>query len=149
MRYFAAFTFLAIPFVISAQEPPAPPAAPPPGARPQQTPKNLKILKPEEVRPAMGLFRASLGVGCTGCHVQGDFASDAKPEKEMARKMILMTRQINATFPPGTEAHESGADHVTCFTCHNGASHPKTVPPAPPAGAPAAVRPATPPPPAN
>ena len=86
----------------------------------------------------MGMYRASLGVACTGCHVQGDFASDAKPEKEVARKMIVMTRQINATFPAGVGEHETG-DHVTCFTCHNGAAMPKTTPPPPPA------RPAAPP----
>lgn len=144
MRSLALFCLLAGSFKIAAQEPPtAPPLpSPPAGARVQQAPKNLKILKPEEVRPAMGLFRASLGVTCTACHVQGDFASDAKPEKETARKMILMTRQINANFPAGIETHEIG-DRVSCYTCHNGASHPKTVPPAQPA----AARPAPPPPP--
>ena len=49
----------------------------------------------------MGMFRASLGVTCAAFHEQGDFASDAKPEKEIARKMILMTRQINTGFPAG------------------------------------------------
>ncbi len=132
MRYLAVFCFLAIPFTIAAQEPPAPPPA---GARAPQMPKNLKILKPEEVRPMMGMFRASLGVTCTSCHVQGDFASDAKPDKETARKMILMTRQINANFPAGINGHDAESEHVTCYTCHNGASIPKTVPPAQPAPA--------------
>ena len=116
-----------------------PPAQP---ARVHQAPKNLKILKPEEVRPAMGMFRASLGVTCAACHEQGDFASDAKPEKEIARKMILMTRQINSTFPAGVDEQHTG-DHVTCYTCHNGASKPKITPPA--AAHPATV-PTTPPP---
>lgn len=74
----------------------------------------------------MGAFRIALGVKCDTCHVQGDFASDEKPEKEMARKMIVMTREINAKFPDGKQ-------HVTCFTCHRGDEHPKTQPDAAPA----------------
>jgi hypothetical protein len=138
MRLLLLCSLIAVPFLLAAQEP----APPPPGAaRPHAAPKNLKILKPEEVRPAMGLFRASLGVKCTECHVEGDFASDAKPEKETARKMILMTRQINANFPAGVGEHETG-DHVTCYTCHNGATMPQTKPPAPAAASPAAAPPA-------
>ena len=85
----------------------------------------------------MGMFRASLGVTCAAFHEQGDFASDAKPEKEIARKMILMTRQINTGFPAGVDENHTG-DHVICYTCYNGASKPKTIPPA-------AARPASPP----
>jgi photosynthetic reaction center cytochrome c subunit len=62
------------------------------------------------------------------CHVRGDFAIDEKPEKEMARKMIVMTREINANFPDGKQ-------HVTCFTCHRGDHHPKMEPDAAPAPA--------------
>ncbi len=77
----------------------------------------------------MAAFRVALGGQCTTCHVRGDFASDEKPEKETARMMIAMTRDINAKFTDGKM-------HVTCFTCHRGDEHPKTAPdaaPAPPA----------------
>ncbi len=112
---------LLIALPLFAQEPPPPggPGGPKGGARP--APKNLKILKPEEVRPAMGAFRTALGKQCTFCHVEGDFASDDNPHKEMARKMILMTRQINANFP-------SNANSVSCYTCHRGDAHPLTAP---------------------
>jgi hypothetical protein len=86
-----------------------------------QAPKNLKILKPEEVRANMGAFRAGLGVMCNHCHVQGDNASDDNPKKVIARNMLAMTREINAKFPDGKE-------HVTCFTCHRGALAPLTAP---------------------
>lgn len=109
--------FIAV--ALFAQDPPPPSAAPKGGGRP--APKNLKILKPEEVRAAMGAFRVALGVQCTGCHVEGDFASDAKDEKDTARMMIAMTRDINSKFGDGME-------HVTCFTCHRGAEHPRTAP---------------------
>jgi Photosynthetic reaction centre cytochrome C subunit len=93
---------------------------PPQGGR-RGAPKNLKILKPDEVMPAMAAFRTSLGVMCTHCHVQGDFASDDNPKKIVARNMIEMTHEINAKFPDGKE-------HVTCYTCHRGAVTPVTAP---------------------
>jgi len=90
----------------------------------QPEPKNLKILKPEDLRAGiMRKFTVALGQGCAFCHVQGDFAADDKPEKATARKMIQMVHDINANFPDGKE-------HVTCYTCHRGATEPLTAPPA-------------------
>lgn len=85
-------------------------------------PTNLKVLKPDEVRAAMRKATQGLGVHCDACHVRGDFASDANPKKVTARRMFDMTRGINAKFPDGKE-------HVTCYTCHRGASEPLTAPP--------------------
>ncbi len=84
-------------------------------------PKNLKILKPEHLMETMQAFRVALGVRCDFCHVQGDFAADDKPHKEIARKMIEMSREINTHFPDGKM-------HVTCYTCHRGAEEPATRP---------------------
>jgi hypothetical protein len=109
-----------------AQDTPPPP--PPPGQRP--APKNLKLLKPEELMPTMFAFRVALGEQCTFCHVKGDFASDENPHKEIARGMIVMARDINAKFP-------DGKTHVTCYTCHRGSEAPLTAPPAAAAPAPA------------
>ena len=92
---------------------------------PPPPPKNLQVIKPEEIRPLMRSFTVALGGKCDMCHVQGDFASDENNHKVIARKMILMTREINAKFPDGKE-------HVTCYTCHRGAATPLTAPP--PAG---------------
>jgi hypothetical protein len=86
-------------------------------------PKNLKILKPDQIKPVMQHFRVALGVECTFCHVQGDFASDEKEHKLVARKMMEMTHEINAKFPDGN------MHHVSCYTCHRGAEHPATQPP--------------------
>lgn len=119
---------------MSAQDPPPPP--PPPGGRPQMpAPKNLKLLQPAELMPTMNFFRNSLGVQCSFCHVRGDFASDENPKKAMARTMIVMARDINAKFP-------DGKTHVTCYTCHRGASEPliapaTATPPGPPPAGPA------------
>jgi hypothetical protein len=93
-------------------------------------PKNLKILKPEEVRPAMSAYTRSLGVTCDFCHVMGgDRASDDNPKKNTARMMIAMVKDINAKFPDAATK-----TYVTCYTCHNGKSTPLTAPPAPTPG---------------
>jgi hypothetical protein len=85
--------------------------------------KNLKILKDENIGMVMRGFTVALGVPCTFCHVQGDFASDANPKKDIGRYMIAMTRDINAKFP-------DGKDHVACYTCHRGSNAPLMTPPA-------------------
>src|SRR5579871_3946127 len=108
-------------FAVFGQEQPG---GPPPGRHQMPAPKNLKILQPEHLMEAMQAFRVALGVRCDFCHVQGDFASDEKPHKEIARKMLLLTREINtnSAFPA------NGERHVTCFTCHRGSEHPVTSP---------------------
>ena len=98
----------------------------------------------------MHSFESALGVKCAHCHVQGDFSSDEKPQKETARKMIVMAREINAKYFP---AHDGGAEpavasghdsakasdhahmHVTCYTCHHGSVEPMTAAAAAPAPA--------------
>jgi photosynthetic reaction center cytochrome c subunit len=102
-----------------AQEPPAPAR----GGRGPFVPKNLKILKAEEVMPAMRSYETGLGVGCNFCHVQGDRASDDNQKKVVARMMIQMVRDVNTRFPEGKGS-------VTCYTCHRGASEPVSTPPA-------------------
>jgi len=85
-------------------------------------PKNLKILPADEnLIPTMRSFTVALGVKCDFCHVQGDFSSDEKHTKEIARHMINMAKDINGKFP-------DGKTHVTCYTCHRGATEPATAP---------------------
>jgi hypothetical protein len=112
---------IALPLCAQAPQGP-PPGAPPSAGKPApHTFKNLQLLKPEEIHDAMRAFRVALGVECGFCHVQGDFASDDKHHKIVARKMIELARATNAQFPDGKE-------HVTCYTCHRGAEHPLTAP---------------------
>jgi len=113
--------------------------------------KNLKVLPQDISGPqlvsTMKFFSQSLGVRCTFCHVGAegqplanfDFASDAKPEKRTARKMLAMVHRINSDDFGVTDFSKV---KVTCFTCHRGAQHPLTAPAAeatPPAAAPAAT----------
>lgn len=100
---------------------------------------NLKVLpkdikKPELVRIMRG-YSAALGVRCIHCH-QGDdpidlskvdFASDAKPNKLVARAMMDMTTGINATLRTEIGAARPQHLEVTCFTCHHGNRRPETL----------------------
>jgi hypothetical protein len=91
---------------------------------PPPPPTNLKVLKVTtgaEVTQIMRTFTAALGVQCTYCHMAGNYASDENPKKEMARKMIHMTQQINTNFPDSKM-------YVSCYTCHRGEAQPKTAP---------------------
>jgi len=72
--------------------------------------KNLKILPKstthEEMEQIMGNFKNALGVHCDFCHAPSkdssvhhpDFASDEKPEKNIAREMMRMTHKINKKY---------------------------------------------------
>jgi hypothetical protein len=109
--------------------------------------KNLKVLSPnithDELIATMRNYAASLGTRCEHCHVQTateprptfDFPSDAKPEKNVARTMIPMTRRINADYISKVDEH---GPVVTCGTCHRGRTVPENwTPPPPPAQPPA------------
>jgi photosynthetic reaction center cytochrome c subunit len=87
--------------------------------------KNIVQLKgtpADQLQPAMQFISASLGVDCSFCHVQGDFASDDKAPKKTARAMMAMTATINK------EAFH-GRQQITCESCHRGATHPVSTPP--------------------
>ena len=84
--------------------------------------KNIKVLNDmpaDQLGKVMNIFAASLGVSCAACHNTNDYSSDEKPNKETARKMIAMTRDINkVNFNSRTE--------VSCNTCHSGHEHPQS-----------------------
>lgn len=87
--------------------------------------KNIQTLKgtpAKDILPAMQFMSASLKVDCEYCHVKGDFAADTKEEKGSARKMIEMQRNINKEF-------FNGKLSISCNSCHNGHTHPTSVPP--------------------
>ena len=96
----------------------------------EQVFKNLTVLKGipvDEFMGTMGLFSAALNVCCGDCHVGAGgsdpmWESDAKPEKNVARKMVTMVENIN-------KQNFGGAKVVTCWTCHRGSEFPSTTPP--------------------
>lgn len=103
---------------------------------PEPKTSNLKVLPKklshEQVEKIMRNWSQALGVRCNFCHVRNaetnrmDFASDAKIEKEMARRMFKMTGKINSKFFKAKKDSlglimQTG---VSCVTCHNGKTHP-------------------------
>jgi len=110
------------------------PKAAPPGKW-----KNLKVLpqdiSEDSLKAVMHFYTASLGVKCVFCHAMGsnghpDFASDDKPEKNIARYMMKMTKDINANYFNFKKVANADTIHtVTCYTCHNGNEHPEGIPP--------------------
>ncbi len=116
---------------------------------------NLKVLPKnlthKQLDGVMDEWAHSLGVRCNFCHARNeqtgkmDWASDAKPEKNIARMMYKMEASINKKYFESKKDSlgmmaETG---INCYTCHNGKAHPEVqMPPAlphrqsPPPGAP-------------
>jgi photosynthetic reaction center cytochrome c subunit len=91
----------------------------------EQVFKNIAELKgtpADQLVPAMNFISSSLGVECNFCHVQGKMDADEKPAKKTAREMMAMTAEINKNAFKGQR-------QVTCYSCHNGHTHPTSMPP--------------------
>ena len=85
------------------------------GKTAEQVYKNIQVLQGTPMDlflPEMRLFEAALGVNCEYCHLEQDRSKDDLEEKQTARKMIAMVREINKNF--------DGRTVVTCYTCHRG-----------------------------
>jgi hypothetical protein len=92
---------------------------------------NVKVLTgltAQQFQEEMNFIVQGLGVTCGTCHVRGNFASEDKPQKQTARKMLEMVKAINkANFPDyKPKDGESVLGRVTCYTCHRGETSPKT-----------------------
>ena len=112
-------------------------AATTPSSQPKE--RNLKVLPKDISRDSldhlMDFYKASLSVKCGFCHAKSatnpkknDFASDANPIKDITRKMILMTDEMNAKYihsinHPATDS--TALQVVTCNTCHRGKAKPE------------------------
>lgn len=101
--------------------PPDTPAVPPGGPAASTVFKNLQVvgnLGVGEMTRLMASMTAWVAPqqGCTYCHKAGeDFSSDSLYTKRVARKMLQMTRHINADWK--SHVAQTG---VTCWTCHRG-----------------------------
>ncbi|MFD2147244.1 c-type cytochrome [Mucilaginibacter antarcticus] len=96
---------------------------------------NIKVLPKKltfkQVDHIMDQWSAALGVRCNFCHVRNeetrktDYASDAKPEKQMARDMYKMTAKLNSKYFKGENDSLGVAKmlSVNCNTCHRGVAH--------------------------
>jgi hypothetical protein len=98
--------------------------------------KNLKVL-PKDIsskdlsRIMIDDFEDGLGVSCGFCHSEEkdshrlDYASDEKPEKQIARLMMQMTMGINKKyFKLKQPVIGDSTLVISCITCHNGQPRP-------------------------
>ena len=90
---------------------PARPAAP--------TVTVLTDIPTAQIIPTMRVISASLGVECEFCHESNRTLNTER--KDVARRMMTMTRALNASA-------FAGRPRVTCYTCHNGSSNPLAAP---------------------
>jgi hypothetical protein len=104
--------------------------------RPANEYRNLKVL-PKNIssknlsKIMIDDFEDGLGVSCGFCHTKEkdserlDYASDEKPEKQIARLMMKMTMGINKNY--FKLKHPIIGDStltISCATCHNGQPRP-------------------------
>jgi len=103
-----------------------------------EKPKNLKVLPKNisgrELHNIMKGYCFSLGVKCGYCHVSEkvegqekpkfDFASDNKPEKNIARDMMRMTAAINENYLGKIIGGDHTIEKIACVTCHMGRQTP-------------------------
>jgi hypothetical protein len=93
--------------------------------------KNLQVLPKnitaDSLDKIMDGFNVNMGVKCSFCHVKNIkadtliFEKDDKPEKEIARKMMRMTMEINKNyFQFNEDVNVVKVQAVTCYTCHKG-----------------------------
>jgi len=95
----------------------------------EQVFKNVQLLKGipvDEFMQTMGFFAAATSMNCTDCHTEesgGDWSkfADDTPLKQKARMMIMMVTALNRTYFGGQRM-------VTCWTCHQGTTKPRTIP---------------------
>ncbi|MFY9509511.1 MAG: photosynthetic reaction center cytochrome PufC [Rubrivivax sp.] len=96
------------------------PAVPAGGPKAGEVFKNVKVLGELGIAEFTRTMQAmtnwvSPKEGCNYCHNPQDLADDSKYQKVVARRMLEMTRHVNADWKPHV-----GGTGVTCYTCHRG-----------------------------
>ncbi len=107
------------------------------GARARDTYQNVQVLgdiSADEFNYTMAAITTWIAptdgprAGCNYCHNPENMASDEIYTKVVARKMLQMTRNINANWRPHFQLSANGPNAgVTCWTCHRGNAVPKYV----------------------
>jgi hypothetical protein len=97
--------------------------------------KNIQIpwLKDDSAETFLSImnegYSRALGVTCTHCHDENDFASDAKRPKRAAREMAVMHHGINQQLARMENLDPARKQRfINCRTCHRGAVSPLAPP---------------------
>jgi photosynthetic reaction center cytochrome c subunit len=81
--------------------------------------KNIKVLTDltdAQINREMQAWTKATGEKCPYCHEGTDYASDANPKKDIARKMAQMVLDMNKNYLDGK---------ANCMLCHRGAAVPE------------------------
>jgi len=86
--------------------------------------KNIKILTGVPAGNLLKImqmgYSRSLGVSCAHCHVPGQWETDVKPTKQIARDMSKMSHAIIFDLLRNIEGLKDRNPLVNCTTCHRG-----------------------------
>ena len=96
--------------------------------------KNIQVMPNPPARTFLIImnqgYAKALGVRCTHCHVEGNFASDEKRPKRAAREMAAMHRMINDRLQAMENLDLPKPNRfINCSTCHRGMINPLSEPP--------------------
>jgi Photosynthetic reaction centre cytochrome C subunit len=81
--------------------------------------KNIGGFDAEILPVVMEKWSQALGVSCSHCHETGNWETDTKAEKDIARKMADLSTMINTQLRK-IEGIKSSKPLVNCATCHRG-----------------------------
>ena len=102
--------------------------------------KNVQVLKDiparELLRTMDEQYGRALTWSCSNCHVPGQWDSDEKKNKKIAREMQRLTERLNTKDLPAVPELDTDFDKVSCVTCHRGSTHPANTMAVPAAPAP-------------
>lgn len=90
--------------------------------------RNIKTLKETTAGRLLRImnfgYSRSLGVTCNHCHLPGEWASDDKPPKQVARDMAAMMDRINSDLLADINHLRTKNPTINCTTCHRGQLQP-------------------------
>lgn len=94
--------------------------------------QNVKVLKGVPAGRFLEImndgFGHGLGVSCGFCHVPGQWASDQKPNKDVARDMLALVTRVNTDLRAMRNLPDSNP-MIGCITCHGGRQKPVLIAP--------------------
>lgn len=117
----AAGAILGLPLVVFVA--PAAQAPKPQIRTAEQQYKNIQVLQgtpADQMTLTMHVVNGALGVECEFCHDAADRSKDDKETKRIARRMMVMTFEIDKNS-------FGGGQRVTCYTCHRGSPIPPSM----------------------
>jgi hypothetical protein len=91
--------------------------------------KNIRVFTGQPALRVLRImeqaFAPNLGVECSHCHVPGEWESDAKAQKQIAREMWLLRGEVQNRLRKIVGREDLP---FTCYSCHKGQAKPAFAP---------------------